>query len=155
VIAPRIAATQRDKAAAEAMIASAPPTTQPLTLDEIIETLSMLPDLPELLGAVEQADRAALYCALGLHVTYRRVGAVEQVRLRTSLRAVDLERVGGRGLKKTPWYQLCEAWTWSVSEEGLGTKLHAMSEALTFGCLPRDRGLGYRRIPSCAPVSAH
>jgi hypothetical protein len=57
--------------------------------------------------------------------------------------------------KKTPWYQLCEAWTWSVSEEGLGTKLHAMSEALTFGCLPRDRGLGYRRIPSCAPVSAH
>jgi hypothetical protein len=22
-------------------------------------------------------------------------------------------------LKKTPWYQLCEAWTWSVSEGGL------------------------------------
>ena len=54
----------------------------------------MLRDLPELL---EQADRAALYQALGLHVTYRRVGAVEQVRLRTSLRAVDLERVGVRG----------------------------------------------------------
>ncbi len=33
---------------------------------------------------------------LGLHVTYR-VGAVEQVRLRTSLRAVELERVGVRG----------------------------------------------------------
>jgi len=97
VIAPRIAATQREKAAAEAVLASAPPSPQPLTLDEVIETLSMLRDLPELLGAVEQADRAALYQALGLRVTYRRVGAVEQVRLRTSLRAVDLERVGVRG----------------------------------------------------------
>jgi hypothetical protein len=37
-----------------------------------------------------------MYQALGLHVTYRRVGTVEQVRLRTSLRAVELERVGGR-----------------------------------------------------------
>jgi DNA invertase Pin-like site-specific DNA recombinase len=97
VIAPRIAAAQREKAAAEAVLASAPPAPQPLTLDEVIETLSMLHDLPELLGAIEQADRAALYQALGLHVTYRRVGAVEQVRLRTSLRAVDLERVGVRG----------------------------------------------------------
>ena len=100
VIAPRIAATQREKAAAEAVLASAPPTPQPLTLDEVIETLSMLRDLPELLGAVEQADRAALYQALGLRITYRRVGAVEQVRLRTSLRAVDLERVGVRGPEK-------------------------------------------------------
>ncbi len=56
----------------------------------------MLRDLPELLGTIEQADRAALYRALGLHVTYRRVGTVEQVRLRTSLRAVKLERVGVR-----------------------------------------------------------
>ncbi len=97
VLAPRIAATQREKAAAEAVLASAPPTPQPLTLDEVIETLSKLHDLPELLGAIEQADRGALYQALGLHVTYRRVGAVEQVRLRNSLRAVDLERVGVRG----------------------------------------------------------
>ena len=97
VIAPRIAAAQREKGAAEAVIASAPPTPQPLMRDEVIETLSMLRDLPELLGAVEQADRAALYQALGLRVTYRRVGAVEQVRLRTSLLAVDLERVGVRG----------------------------------------------------------
>jgi hypothetical protein len=97
VIAPRIAAAQREKAAAEAVPASAPPTPQPLTLDEVIETLSALHDLPELLGAIEQADRGALYQALGLHVTYRRVGTVEQVRLRTSLRDVDLERVGVRG----------------------------------------------------------
>jgi site-specific DNA recombinase len=99
VIAPRFAATQREKAAAEAVLASAPPTPQPLTLDEVVETLSMLRNLPELLGAIEQADRAALYQALGLHVTYRRVGTVEQVRLRTSLRAVELERVGVRGPK--------------------------------------------------------
>ena len=97
VIAPRIAAAQREKAAAEAVLASAPPTPQPLTLDEVIETLSALRDLPELLGAIEQADRAALYQALGLRITYRRVGTVEQVRLRTSLRAVELERVGVRG----------------------------------------------------------
>ncbi len=57
----------------------------------------MLRDLPELLGAIEQTDRAARHQALGLHVTYRRVGAVEQVRLRTSLRAVEPQRVGVRG----------------------------------------------------------
>ena len=65
MIAPRMAAAQREKAAAEAVLASAPPTPQPLTLDEVIETLSALRDLPELLGAIEQADRAALYQALG------------------------------------------------------------------------------------------
>jgi len=27
--------------------------------------------------------------------------------------------------KKTPWYQLCEAWTWSVSEGGLSHIRHA------------------------------
>ena len=79
------------------MLASAPLAPQSLTLDEVIETLSTFHDLPELLGTIEHADRAALYQALGLRVTYRRVGAVEQVRLRTSLRAVDLERVGVRG----------------------------------------------------------
>jgi hypothetical protein len=67
-----------------------------LTLDDVIETLSTLRDLPELLGAIEQADRPALYQALGHRVTYRRVGSVEQVHLRTSLRAVDLERIGER-----------------------------------------------------------
>jgi hypothetical protein len=94
---PTQVSTLSEKAAAEAVIASAPPTPQPLTFDEVIETLSMLRDLPELLGAIEQADRAALYQALGLRITYRRVGTVEQVRLRTSLHAVELERVDVRG----------------------------------------------------------
>jgi hypothetical protein len=57
----------------------------------------MFARLPELLGASEQAVRAALHQALDLHVTYRRVGTVEQMQLRTSPRAVELERVGVRG----------------------------------------------------------
>ncbi len=74
----------------------------------------MLRDLPELLGAIEQADRATLYQALGLHVTYRRVGAVEQARLRH--RVPWTWSVSVCEVLKNPWYQLCEAWTWSVSE---------------------------------------
>ena len=128
VIAPRIAATQREKAAAEAVLASAPPTPQPLTLDEVIETLSMLRDLPELLGAVEQADRAALYQALGLRITYRRVGAVEQVRLRTSLRAVDLERVGVRGPEKNSLVPALRSV--DLERVGGGTFPHTTREAI-------------------------
>lgn len=50
--------------------------------------------MPALLGTIEQADRALLYRALGLRVVYRRVGEIEQVRLRTCVNGVDLERVG-------------------------------------------------------------
>jgi hypothetical protein len=50
---------------------------------------------PDRAPAVRRADGAALYLALALQVTYRQVGTAEQVRLRTSLRAVGLERVGG------------------------------------------------------------
>jgi hypothetical protein len=46
------------------------------------------------LEAIEQADRAALYQALGLTVRYRSVGTTEQVKLSSMLRSVDLERVG-------------------------------------------------------------
>jgi hypothetical protein len=78
VIAPRIAAAQREKAAAEAILALAPPAPPPLELAEVIDTLTTLRDLPALLATVDQADRAALYRALGLkgHVpTRRRRGA--------------------------------------------------------------------------------
>lgn len=94
VIASRVAATQREKAAAEAVLATAPPPPEPLTLAEVVQTLSALHNLPELLGTIEQADRAALYQALGLTVRYRRVGTSEQVKLSSMLRSVDLERVG-------------------------------------------------------------
>ncbi len=50
--------------------------------------------LPELLETIEQADRAALNQALGLTVRYRRNGTTEQVKLTSTLRSVDLERVG-------------------------------------------------------------
>ena len=75
-------------------MATAPPAPKPLRFDEVIETLTALHDLPELLERIEQADRAALYQALGLTVRYRRVGSTEEVKLTSTLRSVDLERVG-------------------------------------------------------------
>ncbi len=94
VIASRIAATQREKDAAEAVLATAPPPPEPLTFAEVVQTLSALHNLPELLETIEQADRAALYQALGLTVRYRRTGSTEEVKLTSTLRSVDLERVG-------------------------------------------------------------
>lgn len=76
-------------------MATAPPAPKPLRFDEVIETLTALHDLPELLERIEQADRAALYQALGLTVRYRRVGSTEEVKLTSTLRSVDLEQVGG------------------------------------------------------------
>jgi DNA invertase Pin-like site-specific DNA recombinase len=97
LIAPRVAATQREKAAAEAVLATAPPAPKPLGFDEVMETLTALSNLPELLETIDQSDRAALYQALGLTVTYHRVGHSEQVKLRSTITSegVDLERVGG------------------------------------------------------------
>jgi site-specific DNA recombinase len=94
VIAARIEAAQREKAAAESVLATAPPAPPPLTLEQVTDTLTALRDLPELLERVDQADRAALYRALGLTVRYRRTGSAEEVKLTTTLRSVDLKRVG-------------------------------------------------------------
>ena len=95
VIAVRIAATQREKSAAESVLAIAWPAPQPLRLDQVVETLTALRDLPELLGRIEQADRAELYQALGLTVRYRRIGTTEEVKLTSTLQSVDLKPVGG------------------------------------------------------------
>lgn len=95
MIASRIEAAQREKAQAERLLATAPPAPLPLSFDEVLETLSQLRDLPELLGTIEQADRAALYKALGLTITYRRVADREEVKLKATFQGVDLERVGG------------------------------------------------------------
>jgi hypothetical protein len=46
----------------------------------VTETLTALRDLPELLERVDQADRAALYQALGLTVRYRRTDSAEEVK---------------------------------------------------------------------------
>jgi hypothetical protein len=113
LLAPRVAAAQREKAAAEAVLATAPPAPKPLGFDEVMGTLTALSNLPELLETIEQSDRAALYQALGLTVTYRRVGHSEQVKLRSAITSsgVDLERV----------------------EDRLETLLHAPSSWITAG----------------------
>jgi site-specific DNA recombinase len=97
VIAARIEATQREKAAAESVLATAPPAPAPLRLEEVLQTLVALRDVPELLGRIQQADRAALYQALGLTLRYRRIGSKEEVKLTSTLRSVDREQVGGNG----------------------------------------------------------
>jgi site-specific DNA recombinase len=94
VIASRITATQHAKDAALAVLAMAPAAPSPLSLELVVETLATLRNLPELLARIDQADRAALYQALGLTVTYKRMGSTEHVRLTTSLRSVELEQVG-------------------------------------------------------------
>jgi hypothetical protein len=50
-------------------LAAAPPTPEPFTLDDVVETLIALRDLPELLSTVDQADRAVLDQALGLTIS--------------------------------------------------------------------------------------
>ncbi len=92
IIASRIAAVQREKAAAEAVLAVVPPAPVALTRDQVVETLSALRTVPELLATIDQADRAALYRALGLTLSYRRVGTCEQVRLRATFSASDVEQ---------------------------------------------------------------
>jgi hypothetical protein len=94
VIAARIAGTQREKSAAESVLATARPAPAPLTLEQVMEALTALRDLPELLGRIEQADRVALYQALDLTVHYRRNGSAEEIKLTSTLRSVDLEHVG-------------------------------------------------------------
>jgi len=107
IIASRIAATQREKSAAESVLASAPPTPAPLGLEQVIETLTALRDLPELLGRIEQADRAALYQALELTVRYRRIGSTEEVKLTSTLRSVEPGACRcQRGLQELPGQRL-------------------------------------------------
>jgi hypothetical protein len=100
VIASRIAATQREKTAAESVLATVPPTPQPLHFEQVLDTLTALRNLPGLLDRIEQADRAALYQALELTVRYRRIGTTEEVKLTSTLRSVDLERVSGNNTSR-------------------------------------------------------
>jgi hypothetical protein len=102
VIASRIAAAQREKAAAKEVISTAPPAPEPLVFGEVVETLKLLRSLPELLESIDQVERAALYRSLGLNVRYRRVEGREEVRLTSTLGGVQLERVGGGTWYKTP-----------------------------------------------------
>jgi hypothetical protein len=102
LIASRTASAQRDKLMAQAVLAEAPPAPEPLALEEVVETLNALRDLPELLATVDQPDRAALYQALGLTIICHRRGKAEEVKLQATILAVDLRRVGGGTWCKTP-----------------------------------------------------
>ena len=62
--------------------------------EEVIDTLTALHNVPDLLASTQSADRAALYQALGVCLFYRRSGPVEEVKALVSL-GVDLKRVGG------------------------------------------------------------
>jgi hypothetical protein len=77
------------------LLATANPPPEALTFTQVVQALSALHNLLE---RIEQADRAALYQALGLTVSYRRVGMSEQVKLSSMLRTVDLERC-----RRTDW----------------------------------------------------
>jgi hypothetical protein len=104
VIASRIAAVQREKAAAETVLALAPSSPETLSIDGVAGVLSALHTVPDLLASIDQADRAALYKALGLTLTYRRVGGCEQVRLRASFNSVELRRVGDPTPERSPLF---------------------------------------------------
>ncbi len=94
LIAARTAEVQRQQAAAEATLASAPPAPPPLTVEQVVDTLATLHRIPSLLADAAPEDRGELYRSLGVLLVYRRLEGVEQVKLQVKL-GVDLERVGG------------------------------------------------------------
>jgi hypothetical protein len=94
VIAARTAEVQRQRAAAQAVLATAPPAPKELTIDQVTETLTALHEVPDLLASADPTDRAGLYQALGVSLAYRRSESIEEVKLLVSL-GVGLRRVGG------------------------------------------------------------
>jgi hypothetical protein len=97
----RMAELERQRAAAEAVLATAPLPPPSLTVEEIMETLSSLRDVPSVLAVADPEDRAELYRALGVSLAYRRTEGIEEVKLQVKL-GVDLERVGGGNPTITP-----------------------------------------------------
>jgi hypothetical protein len=95
LIAPRIEATQKEKTEAEAILACTRPKAETLTIEQVIETLSLLRDVPELLAHIDQADRAKLYRHLDINLTYKREDGTEKVCLTCTPSGVDQKRVGG------------------------------------------------------------
>lgn len=109
LVVARTAGLERDRAAAEALLANAPAVPSPLTVEEVADTLNSLCDVPSLLADADPEDRAELYRALGVSLAYRRVEGVEEVKLQVNL-GVDLERVGGPSCGFTPTIRLSTSW---------------------------------------------
>ena len=97
----RTAEVQRQLAAAQAVVAQAPPAPLPLTIEQVTETLASLHRVPSLLERVDPHDRGDLYRAVGATLAYRRAGDLEEVKLQVRV-AVGGERVGGGTWYKKP-----------------------------------------------------
>lgn len=95
LIAERTRKAQLEIVAAEAILNSTPNDPMPLTLDEIVDTLQALHNVPRLLQAADATTRAELYRALGITLSYRRDADGEFVQVHAQLESVDLNRVGG------------------------------------------------------------
>ncbi|MGQ0615763.1 MAG: zinc ribbon domain-containing protein [Acidimicrobiia bacterium] len=95
LIAERTRKAQLEIVAAEAILNSKPDQPMPLTLDEIVDTLQALHNVPRLLQAADPTTRAELYRALGITLTYRRDADGEFIQVNAQLGSVDLNRVGG------------------------------------------------------------
>jgi hypothetical protein len=66
------AGLERERARAEAVLANTPLRPSPLTVEDILDTLISLHDVPLLLAEADPEDRAELYRALGVSLAYRR-----------------------------------------------------------------------------------
>jgi len=154
VIAPRIAATQREMEAAKTLLELAPRAQASLRVEEVIETLSSLRSVLVLLAGVDPANRAALYRAFGLTVTYRRVGNSEQVTIMTSLQSVELEHVGESASSADAQVHN-RAWSWIVSEGVSEDRRHHSPTGESSRGRVHNRRLGAQRDRGNVSIMGH
>lgn len=95
LVADRTRRAQAELAAAQAVIDCAPEPPNPLTVEEVLETLEAVRELPELLDDADTALRGQVYGSLGVTLAYRRDNDAKYVKVHASIESVDLERVGG------------------------------------------------------------
>jgi hypothetical protein len=110
LVAARTSELQRQRAAAQAVLASAPPAPPALSFQDVTRTLAELHQIPSLLAYADPEDRSDLYRALGVSLAYRRFEGVEEVKLQVKL-GVDLERVGGPSCGFTPTIRVSTSWS--------------------------------------------
>ena len=95
IVAGRARRAQAELAAAEAVLASAPAATEPLSIDDVVEVLEAVRAWPELLETADAELRRGVYKSLRISLRYRRVAKAEVIRVEAALKGVDLGGVGG------------------------------------------------------------
>jgi hypothetical protein len=100
LIVARTVEIQREGPPPEAALVNAPPAP-PLTVEEVVHTLTGLHRVPSLLGRCNAGHRGELYRTLGVALAYRRHEGLEEVKPQVKL-GVDLERVGGPARTRGP-----------------------------------------------------